>query len=65
MPEWTRTKPQIEGFYWITMDFGEPVIIQVEPKADIYYFCGRSNICVLSKLEGEFYGPLIPPGGSP
>jgi hypothetical protein len=58
---WTRTPPQGDGYWWFRWD-GDfaPAVVKV--------FAGQARIhsdwLPLAVLEGEWCGPLVPPGES-
>lgn len=61
MPEFHESTPTVEGYYWTKKGFGKPVIIQILPAANLFYYFGETKLFPLDVHPGPFYGPLEDP----
>lgn len=72
---WYSTRPTVEGWYWYQRNGseGRPFIVEIaykstksgDPDTRLYvWFPDQTDSTYLDALNGEFSGPLTPPGGS-
>ncbi len=64
MSEWTSERPRESGWYWMTRDGREPVVVHVDRAGDIITVeePGLDVPWYMSELDDTLWsGPLVPP----
>ncbi len=60
---WTKKLPTEPGFYWWRDRLGDkPYIVEISAKSRVYV-PGISTVYRSDSYGGQWYGPLIAPGG--